>query len=180
MEKELDTVSAKETHSILHTDSAKETQALETDSTKMTQAQETDSAKETHCFSGMHSCQNAPNVIILFKRVDDSEEPGYFWKLNQIFRSPSFFMPQNSRSTSGRITKFISMTTALQKWLPLGEMPGQPSMKCMCACSWLITRFHWSHRPTTASYQLPKWKTLLPLFSFFATVWTNWKLLHCS
>jgi len=100
----LETASAKETQA-LETDSAEETQALETDSAEETQALETDSAEETHCFAGTYTCENEPTVITLFRRAD--EEPGYFWKLEQISQGPSFRMPQQTRTTTGRITKLL-------------------------------------------------------------------------
>jgi len=78
----------------------------------------------------------------MYKRVDESEEPGYFWKLEQISQGPKFFMPQDSRITSGRITKvFINedsctkvTTTWRDAWSALDELYG---------------RMYFSHDPDT-------------------------------
>jgi len=86
----------------------------------MAQALDTDSEKETHSFSGMYSCEAAPRAIILFQTARDSEEPGYFWKLEQISQLRTFFMPEGSRKTFGRITKVLvnenSCTKVATSW----------------------------------------------------------------
>ena len=74
---------------------------------QMAQKFDADSEKETHSFSGMYSCEAAPRAIILFKPAFESEEIGYFWKLEQISKPRTFFMPEGSRKSFGRITKVL-------------------------------------------------------------------------
>jgi len=73
----------------------------------MAQERDTVSEKETHSFSGMYSCNAAPHAIILFDSAFESEESGFFWKLEQISKPRTFFMPEGSRKTFGRITKVL-------------------------------------------------------------------------
>jgi len=73
----------------------------------MAQALDTDSEKETHSFSGMYSSDTAPRSIILFQTAGDAEEAGYFWKLEQTSQPRTFFMPEGSRKSFGRITKVL-------------------------------------------------------------------------
>jgi len=72
----------------------------------MAQERDTVSEKETHSFSGMCSRGATSHAIILFDSAVESQETGYFWKLEQISKSRTFFMPEGSRKTFGRITSF--------------------------------------------------------------------------
>jgi len=100
-----------------------------------------DSAKETHSFSGMFSCNTSPGVIILFEHAAESEETGYFWKLEQVSRNRSFFMPEGSRKTFGRITKvFINESSCTKVSTPWGV--------ARSTIDEMYGRLYWAHFPS--------------------------------
>jgi len=86
----------------------------------MAQEHDTASEKETHSFTGMYSCEAAPHSMILFNPTFESQESSYFWKLEQVSKPRTFFMPEGSRKTFGRITKVLitegSCTKVVTPW----------------------------------------------------------------
>jgi len=82
---------------------------------QMTQKLDRIGEKETHSFSGIYSYEVAPRAIILFKPTFESEEIGCFWKLEQISHPRTFFMPEGSRKSFGRIAKVLIIENSCTK-----------------------------------------------------------------